>query len=112
MRSLYIRILAVSFVTLVVSLIAFLAVFFSTTQPHLAALLGHIRAMQTDETVDLFERSGRDETTRYLERLDQAWGLSHTLTDARGYDLVSGVNRSAMLASRTRERCDGRWATG
>jgi signal transduction histidine kinase len=98
-RSLYIRILAVSFVTLVVSLIAFLAVFFSTTQPHLAALLGHIRAMQTDETVDLFERSGRDETARYLERLDKAWGLSHTLTDARGYDLVSGVNRSAMLAA-------------
>jgi two-component system sensor histidine kinase CpxA len=98
-RSLYVRILVVLLATVLLSLVAFLAVFFSMTQPHLIALLDRLHTMQADEAMAVFERAGPGETREYLQRLDRAWGMTQTLTDANGRDVVNGDDRTAMLAA-------------
>jgi signal transduction histidine kinase len=98
MRSLYVRIFVVSFATLVVSLVAFAAVFFAITQPQMLQLFEGLRAHQADEAAAAYARGGKTELARYVTSLNRMSGFSHALTDASGHDLVTGEDWSAFLS--------------
>lgn len=97
MRSLYVRILLASFGTLLLSLAAFLGVFFSVTAPALDQAFRGFQAVQADAAADAFVRGGAPALSAYLSRLDRMLQSTHHLTDAAGKDVVTGDDRSALL---------------
>lgn len=99
MRSLYVRIFVVSFATLVISLLAFVAVFFVVTQPQMMRIVEGLRLQRAEEAATAYARGGATEAARYLSTLDRTSAFTHSLTDATGRDLITGVDRSAELAA-------------
>jgi len=100
MRSLLWRILLASLGTLLASFVAFVAVFLSMIGPSTERLIRHFQARQIEEAVGTLERGGPSEAAALLARLDRSLSATHYLTDARGIDLVTGQDRSALLHAR------------
>ena len=69
--------------------------------------------MQLEDARSALQRRGREGLQDYLSNLDRIFGEPHYLLDARGIDLVSGVDRSNMLpsppADKARVRSHGHW---
>jgi signal transduction histidine kinase len=99
MRSLYVRILVVSFATLVLSLAAFVAVFFVVTQPQMMRIIEGLRVQRAEEAGSAYARGGPTEAARYLATLDRTSPFVHSLVDVGGRDVVSGEDRSAQLSA-------------
>jgi len=55
-------------------------------------------AFQVDEAEETYRNGGPAALAVYLRKLQEYFGPEHYLTDARGKDLVTGADRSAMLA--------------
>lgn len=96
-RSLLWRILLASLGTLIASFVAFVVVFLSMIGPSTERLIRHFQARQVEDVVSTWEREGASEAAVLLARLDRSLSANHYLTDARGIDLVSGQDRSALL---------------
>jgi signal transduction histidine kinase len=99
MRSVYFKILLWCFVTLLLSLVAFVMV--STFVSGAAARGGFItdlRAWQTAEAAQAFESGGAPGLAAYLGRLHLFLKERDYLTDARGQDLLTGEDRSSLLS--------------
>jgi signal transduction histidine kinase len=99
MRSLYVRIFVVSFATLVLSVVAFVAVFFAMTQPQMMRIIEGVRVQRAEEAAAAYARGGSTEASRYLATLDRTSTFAHSLTDANGRDVITGEDRSAELAA-------------
>jgi signal transduction histidine kinase len=56
-------------------------------------------AFQVDEAEETYRSRGPEALGRYLQRLQAYFGPEHFFTDARGNDLVTGEDRSALLAA-------------
>jgi two-component system sensor histidine kinase CpxA len=97
-RSLYMRMLVASFGTLLVAFVAFVLTFALETAPKINAVFRHFQELQVNEAAAAFVGSGAPAVTAYLERLHATLGYNYYLTDARGRDVVSGEDRSALLA--------------
>ncbi len=98
MRSVYLRILLWCFVTLLLSLIAFVMV--STFVSGTAARVGFItdiHAWQTAEAVRAYESGGSPGLDAYLGNLHRFIKEHDYLTDAGGKDLLTGEDRSDLL---------------
>ena len=102
MRTVFAKILVWSFGTLVVSLGAYL--FISTG--HGIANFRQRRALRENCGIpggpsrsDLSRREVRRHWTPILRKLQTYFGPEHYFTDAQGKDLVTGVDRSALLAT-------------
>jgi two-component system sensor histidine kinase CpxA len=99
LRSLFTKILLWFLATTLVSLAALLA-----TSTLLVARFGpddffaHTIALQLDDARIAYEEGGAARLASYLRRLDAFYTSEHFMTDARGRDLVSGVDRSPLLA--------------
>jgi len=69
--------------------------------------------MQLETARTALQRRGREGLQDYLGSLDRLFGEPHYLLDARGIDLVTGVDRSKMLppppADKIRIRAHGHW---
>lgn len=100
MRSVYTKILLWSFATLVLSLVAFIgATFLVTTQTtNRTGFFGRIHTLQLEEAREAYEEGGPAKLARFLERTRQRLPGNYYLTDARGWDLLTGADRSALLA--------------
>ena len=98
MRSLYIRILLALVGTVLASLVAFLGTFFAMTRPAEERLLRQFQARQIEDAVAAYQRDGTAGLSAYLDRLNRGWDARHYLVDANGLDLVTGEDRSALLA--------------
>ena len=98
MRSVYFKILLWCFVTLLLSLVAFVVV--STFVSGAAARGGFItdiHAWQTSEAVRAYESGGSAGLAVYLGNLHHFLKEHDYLTDARGKDLLTGEDRSELL---------------
>lgn len=99
MRSVYAKILLWSFATLVLSLGAFVAV--SAVISSRAAYRSGIRgqaSLELEEAREIYEEGGPAKLVQFVDRLDRYLSGHHYLTDARGRDLVTGTDRSALVA--------------
>jgi two-component system sensor histidine kinase CpxA len=99
MRSIFGKILLWSLATFALSLIAF----WMTSQALLRrAVPPHdfFRAtleLQLDEVILDYEEGGPERLAAKLGRLDSAYHVRHHLTDNQGRDLVTGIDRSAIV---------------
>jgi len=98
MRSVYLRILLWCFVTLLLSLVAFVMVstFVSGTAAR-GGFITDIHAWQTAEAVQAYESGGSPGLGAYLGNLHRFLKEHDYLTDAGGKDLLTGEDRSAFL---------------
>ena len=98
MKSVYTKILVWSFATLVLSLIAFVGVSavisFETVYRSGFFLQASV---ELEEAQEAYEEGGPAKLTRFLARMERLPGHRY-LTDARGRDLATGQDRTALLA--------------
>jgi signal transduction histidine kinase len=99
MRTVYTKILLWSFATLVLSLIAFVAVswFVSSRAAYRAGFFGHA-SLELEEAREAYEEGGSAKLARFLDRMRNHIPGSHYLTDAHGRDLLDGTDRSELIA--------------
>jgi two-component system sensor histidine kinase CpxA len=100
MRSVYAKISLWSFATLVLSLFAFLGItqVVSYRASHQTGQFGKFQSMELEEAREAYEAGGPAKLRAFIDRLHRYVPGGHYLTDAKGRDLLSGENRSAMLA--------------
>ncbi len=99
MRSVYTKILLWCFGVLVLSLAAFIgiSVFVSLRTTGKALFAGHA-VLQLQDAQAAYESSGSKQLDQYLLRLDKILYGRHYLVNAAGKDLVTGEDRSALVA--------------
>lgn len=105
MKSVYAKILAWSFLTLVVSLMLF---GFVSHQIEMSLgtgeLFKHLQTMALTEVRDAWEAGGPARATEVVKRWNSVTGWQHFVLDSQGRDLASGANRSDLI-----QRLKGRW---
>lgn len=99
MRSVYTKILVWSFATLVLSLVAFVGVsmIVSWKAAYRNGFFGH-SSLELDEAQEAYEEGGPAKLSRFISRMERRLPGHHYLTDASGRDLVTGADRSSLLA--------------
>jgi two-component system sensor histidine kinase CpxA len=106
MRSIYIKILLWCFGSLAVCIAAFGVVssyvFYQMVGKD--SFFDRMNALQLEEASAVYESQGAVGLAGHLERVNAVLGGYRYLTDAQGKDLVTGEDRSALLA-----RFHGRW---
>jgi signal transduction histidine kinase len=98
MRSVYAKILAWSLATLVISM----ALFFIISrriemQMGAGDVYRRIQVLALEEARDAYEAGGQPNASAVIARLNRVMGWHHYLLDARGRDLSSGTDRSALI---------------
>jgi len=100
MRSIFAKILLWCFGTLVIALAAYLLIS-AAISSHYAGKGGPFEKMvafQAAEAETAYTAGGPPALSAYLRKLHIFFGPEHFLTDARGRDLSTGADRSALLA--------------
>ena len=97
-------IIAASFGTLLVALLAFIVLFFSFSAPAFSDFFGRVQSLQVDDTVKAFREGGAAGAQEFLAHLNRGMGGTHYLVDESGRDVVSGADRSELLGP-------GPWST-
>jgi signal transduction histidine kinase len=98
-KSLYARILLWSFATLVLSLVAFFVVttVISLRAAYRSGSFGQA-SFELGEARAAYEEGGPAKLGAFLERVKRRFSGKHHLTDASGRDLLTGEDRSALMA--------------
>jgi signal transduction histidine kinase len=114
MRSVYAKISLWSFATLVLSLIAFLGVtrVISFQTSHRTGQFGQIQSMELEEAREAYEAGGMAKLRAFIDRLHRYVPGEHYLTDAKGIDVLTGDDRSKMLAAAEPEGARPRHTNG
>jgi signal transduction histidine kinase len=98
MRSIYARILLASIGTVLLSLAAFLVIYFRISMPARQRLIHAFEDVLTDDAAALYAREGPSAVAGYLARVDAAAPpMTRYLLDSAGRDVVTGADRSALL---------------
>jgi signal transduction histidine kinase len=101
MRTVFAKILLWSFGTLLLSLAAYL--FISTGMASRISGKGgpfeRTVAFQVDQAEETYRSGGAAALGTYLRKLQRYFGPEHYFTDAQGKDLVTGADRSVLLAT-------------
>jgi two-component system sensor histidine kinase CpxA len=98
MRSVYFKILLWCFVTLLLSLAAFVLVSaFVAGAAARGGFITNLHAWQTAEAVEAYESGGAPSLAAYLAKMHLFLKERDYLTDASGRDLLTGEDRSALL---------------
>lgn len=100
-RRLYLRIFAALLATAVLSFVAFVWVFFRLTAPVIERLVYGTQASTLQEAVQALDTAGPARAMAVLTARDTLGQGTYYLTDAAGRDLVSGADRSRLLAGTT-----------
>jgi signal transduction histidine kinase len=98
MRSLTVRILLAVLGTLLLSLVTFMGTFQAMSAPASIRLIRQFQAYQIEESLERLRDRGPEDAAHFLDQLNRSLGATHYLTDAAGRDLISGADRSALLA--------------
>jgi len=101
MRTVFAKILLWSFGTLVLSLGAYLFIStgFATRFSGKGGPFQRTVDFQVDGAEESYRIGGAPALARYLHKLQRYFGPEHYFTDAQGKDLVTGADRSALLAT-------------
>lgn len=99
MRSIFAKVLLWSLGTFALSLVAYWAIERTLKRhgPPVDDPFWAIVRLIEDDACRAFEEGGPDRLAAHLRGLDQKIPGTHLLTDARGRDLVNGVDRSGLL---------------
>jgi two-component system sensor histidine kinase CpxA len=99
-RSIYVKITLGSFGTLLLSLVAFFFVtgVVSFRAAHRTGSFGRIQSMELESASEAYESGGPRQLRIYVDRLRRYVAGQHFLTNGMGVDLLTGDDRSAMLA--------------
>ncbi len=99
MRTVYAKILLWSFATLVLSLLAFIGVtsVISFRTAYRSGFFGHA-SLEMEEAREAYDEGGPAKLARFINRMERHLPGKHFLTDAHGRDLLTGTDRSALLA--------------
>ncbi|MGP0064446.1 MAG: sensor histidine kinase [Isosphaeraceae bacterium] len=102
-RSIFTKIVVWFSVTVVLSLVGFVAtaVLLSERLSGRDPAIPRLHALLLDEARRAYEEGGPTRLASYLRRLKSYTEIDYYLTDSRGKDLVSGADRSAFLAMRS-----------
>ena len=103
MRYLQTRILLSYLATLLVSLVAFLAISMTVGYRETRKNIDHLLEMQVEGSIRAYEDGGPHALSQYLQRMDSWFTSTHYLVDAQNRDLVSGQVLPA-LSSRAPRR--------
>ena len=100
MRSVYVKITLWSFGTLLLSLVAFFFVtaVVSFRAAHRTGSFGRIQSMELESATEAYESGGPRQLRIFVDRFRRYVSGQHYLTDGKGADLLTGDDRSAMLA--------------
>jgi len=82
---------------LAMSFVAFRAISEQMQTQKIDPVYDRFDEMQLESARNTLQGSGAAALASYLDKLDRIFGGSHYLLDATGKDVVSGVDRSAML---------------
>lgn len=101
MRSVYAKLLLWSFATLVLALIAFVAVTFLLSFPPAGegVVLRRLYSLELEQAREAYETGGRQKLRQCIDKQRQYLPGNRYLIDARGKDVLTGADRSRMLAS-------------
>jgi signal transduction histidine kinase len=101
MRSVYAKITLWSFGTLLLSLAAFFLVtsVVSFQAAHRTGSFGRIQSMELESATEAYQSGGARQLGTFVGRLRRYVPGQHFLVDAKGTDLLTGEDRSAMLAN-------------
>jgi signal transduction histidine kinase len=99
MRSVYTKILAWCFGALLLSLIAIVVVFgvVSSRTMRGQSMMQKSHLYRLDEAIRAYESGGADQLAASLKQFSRYFPEEQHLTDAQGRDLVTGVDRAALL---------------
>jgi signal transduction histidine kinase len=97
MRSLYLRLFVGFSIVLLLSLGAFWQAYVTVSGPALRRMIGGSQAAQADEAAVAMQRGGTEAVRDYLRRLDGVTQMVHYLVDTSGRDVVSSLDRSALV---------------
>jgi len=99
MKSLYVKILLCSLLTLLLSLGAFFVISTSVTRGVAGprGLIADVHAWQTAEAVKAYESGGAAALETYMTNLHRFLKEREYLTDSKGKDLLTGEDRSPLL---------------
>jgi signal transduction histidine kinase len=97
MRSLSVRMMLAALGTLLVSFVAFGTVFLMVSGPQIETGFRRFHAVQLEDAVTTLNEGGTPAVSTYLDQLSRRLDCTFYLTDANGRDVVSGVDRSALL---------------
>ena len=98
MSRLYLRILVALLATLALSLAAFVGVFFRMTAPAVQELMRGLQTVTLDQAIEALNEGGPPRAATRLSASAGLPGATHYLADSSGRDLVTGDDRSALLA--------------
>jgi two-component system sensor histidine kinase CpxA len=100
-RSIYAKITLWSFGTLLLSLGAFFVVtsVVSFRAAHRTGSFGRMLSMELESATEAYQSGGTRQLRVYVDRLQRYVPGQHYLTDGNGTDLLTGENRSKMLAA-------------
>ena len=100
MRTVYFKILLWSFATLMVSLAAFVAVtaIVSSRTAFRSGFFGHA-SLEMEEARQAYEEGGPAKLAGFIQRIERYIPGKHHLTDARGFDLLTGADLSTLIAA-------------
>jgi two-component system sensor histidine kinase CpxA len=100
-RSVYLRITLWSFATLVLSLAAFVWVTQTISQraARQTGQFGKIQTVELEEAREAYEHGGPAQLSVFIGRLRRYLRGNHYLTDAAGRDILTGEDRSALVAA-------------
>lgn len=102
MRSLYVRILAALLGTLLLSLMAFLAISDYIERVTTERVFDMMDQLQLEEALQLHAFGGPQSLAAYMVRLDRTFGGHHHVLDASGTDLVSGQKLAELIVIQPR----------
>jgi two-component system sensor histidine kinase CpxA len=99
MRSLHARILVLYFGTLLLSLLAFVAIDATVGSRASRERFSKLFELQVDSAIRAYEHGGRPELAAFLQRLDRSFTATHYLLDDHNRDLVSGRVITPVLSN-------------
>jgi signal transduction histidine kinase len=112
-QSLYIWVLLAMVGILSLSYVAFRAISQQMQTQKVDPVYDRFDEMQLESARNILENSGDPALQTYLDSLNHLFGGSHYLLDAKGWDMVSGADRSAMLpappATKSRTGLHNHW---
>ncbi|QOY86222.1 sensor histidine kinase [Paludibaculum fermentans] len=101
MRSIFTKLTLWFLATLALSLLAFFITnrYFTPRVFEPGRMFRSTHRLQLESAVDAYERGGKPELARYMQRVDSLFPGSHYLLDATGHDLLTGRDHSAEVAN-------------
>jgi two-component system sensor histidine kinase CpxA len=120
MRSVYTKILVWCFATLVLSMgaMVMVSVFVFNDMVGKGSFFDRINALLLEQSSKIYESSGPQSLAEHLRQADQTLGGEHHLVDAKGIDLATRQDHSALLhqfrfeKGAIQQMIDGRIAAG